>query len=138
MELKKELKNLKGVSFQMSYPSKEDIDRIKDEKKIEQVELKDLPRETVANVLINCLANYPVNDKKEVFLVQAVAAWINDESEDKGTLPEKLINFLVKQVLPEMTFRKIDGPEGKKEEKGMYTGWVMAQIYNELGIDKVE
>lgn len=139
MNLKKEILNLKGGTFEMSHPSTVDIDAVKKEKGIDQVMLADLPRETVGNILINCLANYPVNDKKEVFSVQATAAWITDESEDKPLLPEKLKNFLVKQVLPEMTYRKAEDDNGKQQpNKGIYVSWIMAQVYNELGVDTAE
>lgn len=139
MNLKKEIKNLRGLPFEMSFPTAEDIEEIKKEKNITQVEKKDLPRETIQNVLINCLATYAVRDKKEVFLVQTIASWVIDESEEKGELKDKLQNFIIKQLLPDSTFRKVE-TENDKEPKtaGIYTSWVIAQIYNEFGVENAE
>lgn len=136
IDLKKEIKNLKGHTYEMSFPSKEDIDRVKEEKGIESVKISDLPRETVGNVILNSLSNYVVADNKEVFLVMATASWVNDESPDKEDLPEKLKKFLVRQVLPSMVYRKGEKLDNQPQEKdkGIYSSWVIAQVYEAMGV----
>ena len=130
--LKRELKSLKGETYPMSFVSNIDIERTKDEKKIAEVKMTDLPRETVQNVLINCVSNYSVKNNKEVFTLNTVAqAIINDKLDD---LSPELFSFLTKQVLPASVNRE-EEVDGKMVEKGLYKAWVIVQIYNELGIE---
>lgn len=141
MNLKKEVKNLRGETIQMSFPSNADIEKVKKEKGIETVTVKDLPRETIENVLINCLANYVVEDKKQVFAIHKAAdiVMIGQGKEDVE-VPESVRNFLVEFVLPASTIRVekdilTDGKTDKKE-KGMYAAWIIAQVYTELGVNE--
>jgi len=135
MNLKKELVALKGNTYPMSYPGNLDIEKVKKEKGIEQVTSEELPHETAENVIINCLANYAISDKKEAFLLQSVATFINS-SEEQTELPERLKNFLGNQVLPYSTLRRSVDRDGQEQTHGMYASWVIVQIYNILGIEE--
>lgn len=137
MNLKKQITTLRGETYPMSYPSETDIELVKKEKGITEVLMTDLPRETVENVLINCLTNYAVKDKKEVFLVQSAALWVNSHEETKELITEKIKNFLGNKVLPQSTLRtEKDGDAEAEKKVGLYASWVMAQVYNELGIEQ--
>lgn len=134
MNLDKEIKNFKGQTYEMSYPSRQDIENIKEEKNIEKVRSEDLPRETIRNVLINSLSNYTIEDKKEVFLVHKTGAWLLDNSEEE--IPKEVLKFLTKSVLPEATSRIEEDKEGNKVEKGIYKAWVIGKVYEELGVNE--
>lgn len=131
INLKATIKTLKGETYPMSFPTELDIESVKKAKGITEVMLTDLPYETVGNVLINCLSNYAVKDKKEVFLVHAAALWVNSDQED---LPDKIKNFMSNRVLPQSTL-KVEKDGDDENKVGTYAPWVIAQVYNELGIE---
>lgn len=146
INLKKEITTIKGETYPMTYPSKSDIDKIKQSKgteseNVEDVLFDELPRETVQNVILNSIAGYDPEEKKEVFMVSQLASWVMNDIKEDGTaekLNENLFNFLVDKVLPYCTVMSTD-TESKKDTKrgeGIYFAWVMAQVYQELGINK--
>ena len=114
----------------MSIPSKDIIDKLP---KLEngRPDFDKLPRETVRNVLLNCLANYAIKDKKDIFYVQTCAQAIIGE-EETVELKDKFHKFLI-EVVYDMTLR-----EDKGEKVGLYYSWVMAQVLDELGIKNEE
>lgn len=130
MNLNRIIKNLKGEESQMSIPSKDIIDKLP---KLEngRPDFDKLPRETVRNVLLNCLANYAIKDKKDIFYVQTCAQAIIGE-EETVELKDKFHKFLI-EVVYDMTLR-----EDKGEKVGLYYSWVMAQVLDELGIKNEE
>ena len=86
-----------------------------------------LPRETLRNTLLNCLTNYVVKDKKEIFMVNATAqAIIGDEPTVE--LKDKLHKFLI-DVVYAMTLQ-----DNGKEQSGLYYSWVTSQVLEELGV----
>ena len=139
MNLKKEITNLKGKTFCMSFYGNAEIEAAKEIHGKDAAITQDmLPRETVANVLINCLTQYKPaeSERKDVFEVMRLANWINDESADKPDLDDKLKTLLVKKVLPYSTITEKKPEDGKPAAKstGIYQYWVIAQIYQELGV----
>lgn len=144
--LKKLIKDLKGDDIPMSFPTKSDVEKIKNEKKLKDVKdvlVDDLPKETIQNVIINCLSHYEPTDKKEVFLINNIATWaLSDPDKDGnfGELKDKLYNFLVDDVLDFATiYREVELKNHKREEtekkkNGLYPAFIMFQVYNELGI----
>lgn len=138
MNLKREIKNLKGEGIPMSFIGASDIEKVKKEKGVTQVLLEDMPRETVENVLINSISNYDVKNKKEVFELNALAQWVLDERQDKPALSERFKDFLSRDILPMATSRQeeitLQGGESKTEQRGIYAAWIMVQVYQELGI----
>ena len=138
--LKRTIKNLRGIELPMSNPSKADLERIKTEKNITEVKIDDLPRETVRDVILNSLSTYKVTDRRDIFYVNQIASWVlEDVNEDENNeLKDKLFNFLTEQVLPSAIIYKDEKSDPKKEQKqsGIYYGWVIAQVYDELGINE--
>lgn len=140
MNLKKELTTLKGETFPMSFPSADEVAEVKKEKGLESVLTSDLPKENVTNVLINCLANYVVTDRKEVFYVHALSKWLLLDADDTKKLPSKLHNFLVSKVLPASVVQKLKSKDekGKEEEAGVYAAWIIGQVYEALDVPMLE
>lgn len=138
MDLKKEIKNLKGKTFCMSFYGESEVSAAKEMHGAETVTLDMLPRETIGNMLLNCLINYKPaeSDRKEVFEIARLANWINDDSESKADLDEKLKNLLIKKVLPYSTLTDKKSDDGKPQPKntGIYSHWAIVQIYQELGL----
>ena len=135
MNLNRIIKNLKGreVSVSPNLLSRQEIEELpKDDDG--KLDMTKLPNETVRSVVLNCLAAYPVSDKREVFYLNAIAGSVLEK--DEVEFKEKYQKFLVK-VLEESTFRK--EKDGEKDViKGIYFGWVIAQVLDELGLTPEE
>lgn len=138
MNLKKEIKTIKGDTCPMSYPGTSDFERIKKEKGLEVIKMSDLPTETVGNMIINAIANYEVKNKKEVFELNALAQLFLNESNGEIKLSQRQVDFLSNDILPQATLRKemvtLPTGETKEETRGLYSGWSIVQVYAELGI----
>ena len=154
----KKILNLRGEEIPKSFPTQKEIDKLPKDK-LNQPDLNKLEKETIGNIILNCLVNYIVRDRKEGFYINLIAQSIIASEGGIQTYPdgteskvpkskniefkEKIKKFLV-EVLDEMTFRREmeeveEEKEGKKEikkkevTKGIYAGWAIAQILNELG-----
>ena len=137
----KKILNLRGEEIPKSFPTQKEIDKLPKDK-LNQPDLNKLEKETIGNIILNCLANYIVKDKKEGFYINLIAQSLLAGNK-KIEFKEKIKKFLV-EVLDDMTFRREmeeveEEKEGKKEmkkkevTKGIYAGWAVAQILNELG-----
>ena len=137
----KKILNLRGEEIPKSFPTQKEIDKLP-KNKLNQPDLNKLEKETIGNIILNCLANYIVKDKKEGFYINLIAQSLLAGNK-KIEFKEKIKKFLV-EVLDDMTFRREmeeveEEKEGKKEikkkevTKGIYAGWAIAQILNELG-----
>ncbi len=140
LNLKKNILTIKGETYTMTYPSEFDIEKIKKTTGKDEVQINDLPRESVQNVLINSIAAYDPEEKKEIFMINQIADWVmNGEKEDGmfEKLNDNLHQFLVEKILPYATvMNKKDDEDGtKKRGNGVYFAWVMAQVYKELGVE---
>ena len=131
MKLDTNITTIKGEQYAMSFPSEFDIEQVKKEKGIEQVTIGDLPRESVRNVILNSITGYKVQDKKEVFMLQIIAQWVLADGADD--LPSNLFDLLTTKVLP-AAVSQMGEENGKQVEKGIYSHWVMAQVYTVLGV----
>jgi len=138
----KKILNLRGEEISKSFPTQKEIDKLPKDK-LNQPDLNKLEKETIGNIILNCLANYIVKDKKEGFYINLIAQSLLAGNK-KIEFKEKIKKFLV-EVLDDMTFRREmeeveEEKEGKKEmkkkevTKGIYAGWAIAQIKEELGI----
>ena len=130
MNPNKKIKNLRGEFYPKSFPTQKEVDSLP--KKDKNPDTSKLGRETVGNVILNCLANYIVRDRKEGFYINLIAQSII-EGKGKVEFKDKINKFLV-EVLEEMTLRREKNKEGKEEKKGLYAAWVIAQCLEELGV----
>ncbi len=127
VNLKTEIKGLKGEIVRMSFPPKilADTTRNNPEK---------LPPETVSNVLLNVIATYPVRDRKEIFMINEIASKIlsvDGEKVAEVEFNDKEI-ALLNTVLLDQTFQV----DEKGEKKGVYLSNTISQVYKALGINE--
>lgn len=133
MNLQRTIKTIRGQEYQMTFVTEFDIEKVKTEKGITEVKNKDLPRETVQNVLINCLLNYSVKSPKEILSINKLSEWVMGDG--KTPLPEDLKNILIKHIIPASVDQQ-DDTEGKNGAKGIYKAWVLGQVLDELGANE--
>jgi len=133
LNLDKTIKNLKGEEFPKSYPTQKDIDNLP-KAKDGSISQKDLPVESIRNVILNCLSFYQQKDRKEGFLINIAAQAVLEGGEIE--LKVKTKGFII-DVLNEsiILLEKTKDKEGKEiiAEKGVYRGWVIAQVLTEMG-----
>lgn len=127
MNLNRTIKNFFGKESPMSFPSKDQADALP-KKQDGTPDVDFLPRETVRNVLLNCLANYPVKDRREVFMVNVAAQAIMGD-EPTVELKDKVKKFLI-DVVYTMTHQE----DGKGNVSGIYYSWCTAPVLEELGV----
>ena len=113
--LNRVLKNLRGDELKRSFPRNE--------------EEKAQP-ETVGNVIINALASYPIKDRREMFSINKLASDILGCKDGDYAFSDDE-KKLLSNALFEATFRTED-----KEQKGAYFSWMIAQVFEEVGITK--
>ena len=143
LNYKRTIRNLKGEEFPkpIEFLTREEIEKLpkidnpNDPKGPKIPDVKKLEKETVGDVILNCLATHRCENKKEGFYVQMIAQHVIDP---KGELKEKLRRFLI-EVLEDSILRyKVtkdkDGNE-TKEQIGVYAGWILAQVFTELGVE---
>ena len=131
----KKIKNLRGEEVPMSLPTQTEIDKLPKDKD-NKPDFSKLERETVGNIILNCLTHYIVRDRKEGSYINSIAQSILAKDK-KAELKDKLKKFLI-EVLDEMTHRreieKNEKGEKKEIEKGLYAAWSISQVKQELGI----
>ena len=102
-----------------------------------------MPRETVRNIVLNCLANYKIVETKEAWQISNLGVIFLDDSEKEVKLQVKYWRLLEK-VLDFSTDKAPAVVEGQPEaetvkSKGIFKGWAIAQVKQELGMyDKDE
>ena len=139
---RKKVKNLKGNEIPKSFPSREELEKLTKDKN-GNPNIDELPRETVGNVILNCLAGYKPKARTEGFYVSFIADEVVEAIEKKGkvelndhrtkTLTRILLDMSVR--MEERTTKGKDGKEETKEEQvGLYAGWAIARILGELGV----
>ena len=139
MNLSKKIVNLRGEEIPKTFPSREEVNNLP---KLSNGQPNQdlLERETIRNIILNCLINYVVEDKKEGWYINLIAqSLISDKKEID--FKDKIMKFLI-DVLDNQTMRREmvkDKDDKEKEEiKGLYAGWVIAQVKQELGIKEEE
>lgn len=123
--------NSQGDELEMSFPSEKIVrDLPKDDNGKPNRDM--LPRETVQNMLLNCLATYQSSDKKEIFsifdlgqrLIKAKGEIeISDEEQD-----------LLVKVVEKAIYKETTTKDGQKTSVGIYRLWGIAQLYKALGV----
>jgi len=128
MNPNKTIKNLRGEEYPKSFPNSREMEAI-------QNDISKLERETIGNVILNCLTNYVVQDRKEGFYINLIAQSLlsnNKKIEFKDKIKKFLLELLNEQTLIRKKVKNEKGEE-KEEIKGLYQGWVISQILQELG-----
>ncbi len=139
MDLKKEIKTLKGEKMAKSFLSPKEIEKLPTLKD-GSPDLSQAESETVENVILNCLSNYVVNDRKEGYYINAIAQLILT-NEKEFELKEKFKSFLIDVLSDQILRKETEKDENGKEKeiiKGLYRAWVIAQVLGELGVDYSE
>lgn len=145
IKLTRVLRNLKGVELEISYPTLEQINALpkikqqitnKETGEVADVEVPDrskLPRDTVKNCLLDCLAYYQTVDKKEMFKIYALATKIQESNEEQLEVDDMYRDLLIKTLEYSIAFSE----EGK-EPHGIYQHWAIAQVFDACGLAEVE
>lgn len=132
MNLDKIIKNFKGDEMTATNISQKTLDTIKAEKGRE-VKVEDLPKETVRDVLLNCISSYKPEDIKDMYLLNSLGTKI--ASEEDVEFNEKQKNIIVKILEASVVLESKDSPE---KEKGIYYSWVVSQVLDELGLNNLQ
>jgi len=129
----KKITDLRGNEIPKSFPTPEEVGALTKDS-FGRPDKGKLPKETMANMIINCLSNYIVSNGKEGFYVNKVAQKIIEaEDTNKGIeLEKKYVSFLNK-VLDQKTLRTVKNKKEEEETKGLYVAWAIWQIKEELG-----
>ena len=137
IDLNKKIKGLRGEDAPKSFPMQKEIDKLP-KNKSGQPDISKLERETIGNVIFNCVANYIIRDKREGHYINLIAQSVL--SGGKVEFKDKIQKFLM-DVLDEQTLmrKKVKNEKGedKEEVSGLYHGWVIAQISEAFG-EKIE
>ena len=118
LDLNTTFKTVHGTPYKKSFP-RDDEDGKNDE--------------TLGNVLLNCLAAYPVREKKEVFLVNHVAEKIMSAVDGKVEM-----NDLEKTFLGDVVFKATFKVLPKGETEGVYLAPLVAQALRAIGIEALK
>ena len=97
-------------------------------------DLDKLEKETVQDVILNCIANYKCENKTEGFYINMIAQHVIDpKAELKDKLKKFLIEVLESQIWKNKTTKDKNGNE-TVEQVGLYAGWIISQVLQELGV----
>lgn len=118
INLNRIIKNTKGEETPFSFP--------KTEKEKEK-------KETVGNIILNCLAIYPVKVRRDIFSVNSIANKILVSGENNHLSFSQVELDFLKDVLFEGTFRT-EGQGEERKEKGLYLAISIGQVFEEIGI----
>jgi len=125
--LDKEIINIKTRKpFAKSFLSDEEKKELIDKKATEN----DIPKETVGNVILNCISMIPAESKLDGFCANAVAQ-ILFGTEREIEFNEKFKKFLISHL--EKSIIKMVKREDKEEFQGLYSGWIISQVLEEIG-----
>lgn len=145
MNYQRKIKSLRGEEYPKSFPTDKEMGRLPKIKNPQNPNLPLVPdpekleKETVGNVILNCLAYHKCKDRKEGFYVNMVAQSVIGKGE-KVELKDKLKEFLIEVLDDSIMREKITKDEKGNEHKevvGVYVGWIIAQVLDELGVKEV-
>lgn len=138
INLNKVIKTLKGETARMSYPSRKIVDALPKNKNAEP-DYSKLPDETIKNIILCCLENYKVEERREAFYVNMIAESVLGAEKGIVDMKDKLNRFLVKVLNSMMIKAEKDTKEKENQDNkntGIYWGWVIAQVLTEMGLDE--
>ena len=134
MNINLTIKNLRGEEMPKTFPTQKEVEALP--KLVNgQPDIDKLSRETVGNIVMNCLSNYVAKDKKDGWYISLIAQSIISSENGKIELKDKLNNFLIELLEDQVMKREIDD-KWKEETKGLYASWAIVQVLEELGVKK--
>ena len=139
MDYSKKIKSLRGEELPKNFPSQKEIDSLpkkenpQDPKGPKIPDIDRLEKETVGNIILNCLIAYRCENRKEGFYVNMIAEHVI-KNDKKSELKDKLNTFLI-EVLEDSIMR-IEKIKDSKEQKGIYAGWILSQVFSEMGVEE--
>jgi hypothetical protein len=140
MNYQTKIKTLRGEEYPKSFPQQREVDKLpmkKDKSGVEFPDQDKLERETVGNVILNCLTVYRCEDRKDGYYVNLIAQTIIGSNGKDVILKDKLKEFLIevmdKSIMKEEIKKDAKGNE-TKEQTGIYAGWVLSQCLTEMGV----
>jgi hypothetical protein len=116
MNYQTKIKTLRGEEYPKSFPQQREVDKLpmkKDKSGVEFPDQDKLERETVGNVILNCLTVYRCEDRKDGYYVNLIAQTIIGSNGKDVILKDKLKEFLI-----EVMDKSIMKEEIKKDAKG--------------------
>lgn len=131
VDLNKQVVNLIGQPLDMSFPDREIVEKLPKDDKGAPDKTK-LPRETIKNMLVNCLAGYHVEDKKEVFKVYDMGVKIMN-AKDEFEITEDEQSFL-RKVIENSIYKEVQNGNNIIP-MGIYKPFGIAQLLKAIGID---
>ena len=141
MDYKKKILNLKGEDMPKNFPTQKEISNLpkienpSDPKGPKIPNIEKIDKETVGNVILNCLGMHRCENKKEGFYINLIAQHVIDpNAELKDKLKSFLIEVLEDSILKDEKKKDKDGNE-TVEQIGIYAGWIIAQVLKELGVE---
>lgn len=137
--LNKVIVNLKGETVAVLSPTPEQIKKATVGPVTEEgqaVNMQLLPRYTIKELFLDALAAKVPTDKKEGFILYAIATELH-RAGDSVTFSDEDTKFLV-QVVEEGIIRIEKDHEGKDLKLGIFYFWAAMQALKELGITVVK
>ncbi len=120
-----------GEESYLSYPSQNLVNSLL---KLEDgsPDFTKFPKDTVKNVLLQCLNFSNPKDMSESLMVNFIGQEII-KSDKELNLKPKFKDFLV-DVLKNQIYTEEKMPDGTIKPKGTYKGWAIVQVLEELGV----
>ena len=95
-----------------------------------------MPHETVANVVLSCLSQYPIQGREDTFKIYTIGSLVVSAKEGETVeLKPKLKEILLK-ILDWATINEKSETEtmpGKQKSGSFYYSWVIAQVLADIG-----
>jgi len=147
----KKILDLRRKEFPKTYPFQRELDALPRKREVGVPKEKwgpdidKLERDTVGNIIINCLSRHIGESRKDGFYINMIADAVITAMGDKRdvVLKDKLLRFLIdavdKQIIrknEKPTDKPKIGREQEPEMVGTYAGWVIAQVLQELGVNE--
>jgi len=126
-----------GTESSLSYPTQKDIDNLP-KTPSGNPDFSKMPKDTVKNVILKCLRVSNPKDIEESMMVMLIGQKIVESESGNITLRPKLNNFLI-ELLKSQIYKETKTPDGKIQGEGIYKGWAIVQVLEELGVkNKIE
>ncbi len=131
MNLQKIILKPDGEESLLSYPSQNIVNSLL---KLEDgsPDFTKFPKDTVKNVLLQCLNFSNPKDMSESLMVNFIGQEIIKADKELNLKP-KFKDFLV-DVLKNQIYTEEKMPDGTIKPKGTYKGWAIVQVLEELGV----